>query len=188
MAGEENLPTFYDLISNWLGVQLPTWPLPQTRKNLDKAIGKILLAAGENVEARIKANTGEAKTRGKINIEGLYRTEEEKRKIGNRAEAIRIAVEELNENHPSADAGADIDDDWLNLFVRLAEDKSSEELQGLFGRILAGEIRKPGSFSLRTIQFISTLSKEDAQDIPVFLSYALDNSFVPILNENSGLF
>jgi hypothetical protein len=41
---EDELPTIGDLVSNWLGVQLPTIPLPQTLRNIDKAIGKIVLA------------------------------------------------------------------------------------------------------------------------------------------------
>jgi hypothetical protein len=174
--GEGGLPTLSDWIASWLGFQLPSIPMPQTIKNLDKAVGKILLAAGENAEARIKANTGKAKAHGKIEVDGLYRTAEEKRKIENRAAVVQVAVDQINNESAkpgSEDAKADVDDDWLNLFARLAEDKSSDELKGLFGRILAGEIRSPGAFSLRTIQFLSTLSKEDATEISNFLSFAI---------------
>jgi hypothetical protein len=58
------LPTLSDWIANWLGFQLPAIPMPQTIRNLDKAVGKILLAAGENAEARIRSNTGKAKAKG----------------------------------------------------------------------------------------------------------------------------
>ena len=165
LRSEGGLPTLSDWIASWLGFQLPSIPMPQTIKNLDKAVGKILLAAGENAEARIKANTGKAKAHGKIEVDGLYRTAEEERKIENRAAVVQVAVDHINNESAKPgfeDAKADVDDDWLNLFARLAEDKSSDELKGLFGRILAGEIRSPGAFSLRTIQFLSTLSKEDA--------------------------
>jgi Protein of unknown function (DUF2806) len=180
MPNDNDLPSISNYISNWLGFQLPAISLPQTVKNFDKAIGNILLAVGENMEARIKGNTAKAKAKGKIAVDGLYRTEEEKRKIENRAAAVQIAVDDLNSQQQFTDAQSEIDDDWLNLFARLAEDKSSEELQGLFGRILAGEIRKPGSFSLRTIQFLSTLSKEDAHAITNFLPYALMKRVVPL--------
>jgi hypothetical protein len=177
------LPTLSDWLAGWLGFQLPVIPMPQTVKNIDKAVGKILLAAGENAEARIKANTGRAKAKGKIEVEGLYRTEEDRRKLENRAAIVKVAVDEINEGRAgieNADAKTEIDDDWLNMFARFAEDKSSEELKGLFGRILAGEIRNPGAFSLRTIQFLSTLSKSDAHDVSKFLSYALSGQFVPL--------
>jgi hypothetical protein len=69
-------------------------------------------------------------------------------KQSNREKIARLALEDFTAqtDTQAADAATEIDDDWLNVFVRLAEDKTSEELQQLFGRILAGEIRKPGSF------------------------------------------
>lgn len=180
---DEPLPSLGEIVSQWLGFQLPSISLPQTLKNLDKAVGKLLLASSENAEARIKANTGKVKVKGKIAVEGLYRTEEEKRKVENRADVVAVAIEDMNAAGETEDAKSDIDDDWLNLFARLSEDKSSEELQSLFGRILSGELRRPGSFALRTLQFVSTLSKEEAHATSEFLSFALDQRFVPMLSD-----
>lgn len=179
-TGKNSLPTMGDWIASWLGFQLPSIPMPQTVKNLDKAVGKILLAAGENAEARIKANTGKAKAKGKIEVDGMYRTAEEKRKLENRAATVRIAVDEMNDKPKSEDAGQEIDDDWLNLYAKIAEDKTSEELQSLFGKILAGEIQRPGTFSLRTLQFLSTLSRSEAHAISSFFSYVLFERIVPL--------
>jgi Protein of unknown function (DUF2806) len=98
----------------------------------------------------------------------------------------RVAVDEINEKSNQRDATQEIDDDWLNLYARMAEDKTSEELRSLFGKILAGEIRKPGTFSLRTMQFVSTLSREEAHRVSHFFSFALAGRFVPLfpdLNE-----
>jgi hypothetical protein len=179
MPGDDELPTIGQAISNWLGVQLPSVTLPQTLKNADKAIAKLVLATGENLEARIKANTGKAKALGKINVDGLFRTEEEKRKLENRAAATKVALEDLDTNASATDAPSEIDDDWLNFFARLSEDKSAEELQRLFGKILSGEIRKPGSFSLRTVQIMSTISKQDAELVSNLLSYAVHEMVIP---------
>jgi hypothetical protein len=153
--------------------------MPQTFKNLDKAASKILLAAGENAEARIKANTGKQKAKGKIEVDGLYRTDEEKRKLENRAATVKVAIDEMNEKPAQQDAKQEIEDDWLNVYARFAEDKTSEELQSLFGKILAGEIRNPGTFSLRTLQFVSTLSREEAHKISKFCSFAFGGNIVP---------
>lgn len=57
-----------------------------------------------------------------------------------------------------------IDEDWMNQFVRFAEDASSEQLQQVWGRVLAGEIHKPGSFSRHTLRFIAELDKETAEN------------------------
>ena len=169
MPDDDELPTIGQVISNWLGVRLPTVTLPQTLKNIDKAIGKIILAGGENLEARIKGNTARSRATNKINVDGLFRTEEEKRKLENRAAAMKTALEDLDANPITVDASAEIEDDWLNLFVCLSEDKSSEELQRLFGRILSGEIRRPGSYSLRTVQLMSTISRQDADALYTFV-------------------
>ena len=165
MSDSGQLPTVGELISNWLGVQLPTIPLPQTMRNLDKAVGRLVLACGENVETRIKGNTAAAKARGKINVDGMYRTEDEKRKLENRAATSKAAMEDIQASAPTTDAQKEIEDDWLNVFARIAEDKSSEELQILFGRILSGEVKRPGSFSLRTLQIMATISKVDAEQL-----------------------
>jgi hypothetical protein len=57
----------------------------------------------------------------------------------------------------------EISDDWLNIFREQAMLKSSEEMQILFGKILAGEIVKPGSFSIRTIQIMGHLDIKPAR-------------------------
>ncbi|WP_037314922.1 DUF2806 domain-containing protein [Ruegeria halocynthiae] len=51
------------------------------------------------------------------------------------------------------------DEDWMNLFSRFAEDATSERLQDMFGRVLAGEVVHPGSFNLRTLRAISEMDQ-----------------------------
>lgn len=63
-------------------------------------------------------------------------------------------------------------DDWMNFFSRYAEDASSERLQDLFGRILAGQITRPGAFSLSTLRVLSELDQDIAEDF----SYAWSKS------------
>jgi hypothetical protein len=109
----------------------------------------------------------------------MLRSAEEQRKFENRARVLKTAHDDLQSSPPETDAPSEIDDDWLNFFVRLAEDKSSEELQQLFGKILSGEVRRPGSFSLRTLQIMATISKPEAERVSRVLSYALDAMIVP---------
>lgn len=63
-----------------------------------------------------------------------------------------------NEDQPETT----IDPDWLNHFENEASEKSTEEMQMLFGKILAGEIKRPQSFSIKTIQLISQLDSRVA--------------------------
>lgn len=56
-----------------------------------------------------------------------------------------------------------VDEGWASRFFRLAEDISVDEMKALWGRILAGEIKTPGSFSLRTLELLKNLSKSEAE-------------------------
>ena len=185
-SSAEQLPTIWEALSVWLGVQIPVPKLPQVARNLDKAIGALVLAVGENLQARIKGDTDRTIAREAFKLEDLVRTEEEKRKLKNRTAAATAAIEDLKNNPGNQDAQSEIDDDWLNLFVRLSEDKSSKELQDLFGRILAGEVRRPGSFSLRTVQLISVISQKEAKLISDLLAYAIEDAVIPFVEGDQG--
>ena len=62
-----------------------------------------------------------------------------------------------------------VDEDWITRFFNYAEDISNEEMKELWGKILAGEIKRPKSYSLRTLNILRNLSKEEAN---VFLKFA----------------
>ena len=55
-----------------------------------------------------------------------------------------------------------IDDDWLNNFETEARQKSTEEMQLRFGRILAGEIRQPGSYSIKSVKLLGEIEQNTA--------------------------
>lgn len=55
-----------------------------------------------------------------------------------------------------------INEDWLNNFEKEASQKSTEEMQLLFGRILAGEIQRPSSFSIKTVKLLGELDHSAA--------------------------
>ena len=61
-----------------------------------------------------------------------------------------------------SESTAEISDDWLNSFREQASTKTSQEMQILFGKILAGEICRPASFSIRTVQIMGQLDSGTA--------------------------
>lgn len=65
-----------------------------------------------------------------------------------------------------------VDDDWINRFFRYAEDISNEEMQALWGRILAGEVKQPKTFPLRTLDILKNLTKEEAETFIRVASYS----------------
>lgn len=69
-----------------------------------------------------------------------------------------------------------VDNDWITRFFNYAEDISNEEMQELWAQILAGEIKKPKSYSLRTLEVLKNLSKEEAEVFLKFASLAISSS------------
>lgn len=53
--------------------------------------------------------------------------------------------------------------DWTLQYFDHAQDVCDEDMQKLWARILAGEVANPGSYSKRTLQFLRTLDKHEAE-------------------------
>lgn len=56
-----------------------------------------------------------------------------------------------------------IDFDWLIRFYEVVGNISNEEMQNLWAKILADEISKPTSFSLKTLDVLRNISSKDAK-------------------------
>jgi hypothetical protein len=67
----------------------------------------------------------------------------------------------------------EISDDWLNEFENYARLKSSDDMKLIFGKLLSGEISKPGTFSIRTIRLISQLDNNAAQLFQILCSLSI---------------
>lgn len=92
----------------------------------------------------------------------------------NVAEAVLVAEEVLarSDEEPKEPK---VDDDWLQRWEHYAGQVSADELQELWGRVLAGEIKEPGTKSLRLLEFLKVVSKEDAQLIELLGPFVFNN-------------
>lgn len=77
------------------------------------------------------------------------------------------ALENLKEEEFVTDEP--LNEDWVTRFFNIIEDISDEEVQEIWSRILSGEIKQPKSYSLRTLELLKNLSKDEAK---VFLKIA----------------
>lgn len=68
------------------------------------------------------------------------------------------------------------DQDWFSSFVSLAEGISNKNMQDLWAKILAGEVSKPGSFSLKTLQTFRTMSITEAKLLAKACSLAMSDT------------
>lgn len=83
------------------------------------------------------------------------------RKEHNIESVIGKTVLELEDK--TVESTDDVDEDWLNRFFNIVEDVSDEQLQSLWSRILAGEILQPHSYSLRLLEFLRNISKDELE-------------------------
>jgi hypothetical protein len=69
---------------------------------------------------------------------------------------------DILENDSGEPGNEFIDDDWLTRWRDSVSAVSNERMQALWGSLLAGEIKSPGSFGLRTLDVVRNLSQSDA--------------------------
>ncbi|HGF5100100.1 TPA: DUF2806 domain-containing protein [Vibrio parahaemolyticus] len=81
----------------------------------------------------------------------------------NVTKAVLFAEEELENNYTEG-SEEDLDSDWFARWRDSVEKISSEDLQRLWAKALAGELASPGSYSLRTLEFIKNISKSEAHE------------------------
>lgn len=92
----------------------------------------------------------------------------------NVAKAILHAETALEQEEPTQNTDSP-SDDWIYRWRDFASSVSSEELQLLWGRVLAGEVKAPGAFSLRFLNFLHNLDKTDAQLIATAMPFVISD-------------
>ena len=156
----------------------------------------LMLAEAEKLAEDIRAGKVslahkrlEYKAETKERIEPIFNTEQLSKIVtdNNIAESIRndvnvnkaVLVAEsvlLDEQQPSSNEK--VDDDWLHTWRENAGKVSTSELQDLWGRILAGEVKNPGSYSIRTMEFLKGLSKDEAELISKLAKYVIAGNII----------
>lgn len=136
--------------------------------NLQQQVVKVMAQAGANDLAQNSPVISTSVALSMLNEYGL--------KFDNKAAVAQQAFEALANDPPLLDEApeASIDVDWLNYFSDVAAQKSGPEMQRLMGQILAGEIRKPGSFSPMTVNVLSTLTPKVAQKFEQLCSVSIE--------------
>lgn len=100
--------------------------------------------------------------------------QEHKRQRNMRA-IVSAAVEEAGSDRPPDE---DVDDDWTARFFDHAKDVSNEEVQKLWAQVLAGEVRNPGRFPVRTLDVLRNLSPAEARAIAAVAPFTLNRQAI----------
>ena len=118
--------------------------------------------AAAQAEARAILVSPDATVQGQLDfgtaVTHRVQFQEEKRQ-SNIAAVIGQAAQELADREVQEH---EVDHDWTARFFADVQDVSSEEMQKLWGRILAGEVERPGSTSFRTMSILKNLDRGTA--------------------------
>lgn len=91
----------------------------------------------------------------------------------NVSKALLIAAEELENDESPAPEKA-VDGDWIRRWRDIVGEVSSDELQSIWARLLAGEVKSPGAHSLHTLEVLRNISSDDAQMIAKLAGLSID--------------
>ena len=114
--------------------------------------------------------------------------------IANKLRVAELAVDELlgqvKDTEPEAGETEpdNLDEDWLNHFGAHAEKASSDGVRRHWAKVLAGEIRRTGSFSLLSLRLLSELDQRMATIFQREVQYRIDDASIlkPPLDEMRG--
>jgi hypothetical protein len=184
-------------------------PAPM-RKNAFKAFGRLCTAAVEYPVALLEGKAAEkrAETRARVKlinasakqiaqqmqIDPEYAraaaakfAQKIVRERANLDQISEFAAQVLKSEPPPSPSNSEgeapsISDDWLNAFENAAAQMSSGQMQRLFGRILAGEIHRPASYSVKTIRLMAQLDNQAAALFRLACSVSISIR-IPMINQ-----
>ena len=188
-------------ITDTIGDLVTGVPAP-IRKNFFKAIGQLCTAAVDIPVAKMESTAAEIRAASAARVQIIKKEGESiakdlnvpKEYIAKASEkfASKVVKEQLNLDQIVLNAAnnlaqedyskepsepiketKEISDDWLNEFENYAKLKSSEDMKLVFGKILSGEIKSPGSYSIRTLRLVSQLDNQAARIFQNLCSVAI---------------
>lgn len=188
----ENLPIALKKLYNCVSKGLGTVVIPKDIRNiLDKQVEQIeMINDNEGIDNEI-FDLGYNEKLSLIETQELYtRTcsrllHQEMKKQENIENIINSAKDILEKEQESTISSEDVNEDWLMRFFNSVQDISDEKMQLLWGRILAGEVKRPSSFSLRSLDAMTKMSKDEAQLFEKLSSYIINfRGTYAILNDD----
>ena len=132
------------------------------------------LIASAQADARTYFPIEERSIQGEVNlskeIESRIKFQEQKRQ-SNIGAVVRMAADELGDNQIE---NHEVDHDWVARFFADVQDVTSEHMQRIWAKILAGEVETPGRTSLHTLSILKNMTQQDAklfEEISRFVFY-----------------
>ena len=154
-------------------------------KKVSNAVGGLFAPYQIRRIAKAEAEAALIKEQSEIEIKDLQKRavrrwiEEEATQQKNMEDVTAKALPQLNEKaNPDS-----IKDDWLVNFFDKSRIVSDNEMQDLWSRVLAGEANVPGTYSKRTVNFLSDLDKAEADLFTKLCGFVwvIERTLVPLV-------
>ncbi|MCT4616671.1 MAG: DUF2806 domain-containing protein [Candidatus Gracilibacteria bacterium] len=115
---------------------------------------KMIIARAEGMAEAMKIGA-----KAELEIRAMQRLSFEEVKKQENIESIIEGASQMSDGEVSDEK---LDEDWITRFFNIAGEISSEQMQVIWSKILAGEIKQPGSYNLRTLQVLRNINQSEA--------------------------
>ena len=140
------------------------------------------IIAKAQADARSTLVSPEAVVEGEVDfgdlVEQRIRFQEEKRQV-NIESVVRKAALQLGDGEVQ---DHEVDHDWTARFFNDVQDVSSEEMQQLWAKILAGEVERPGNTSLKAMSILKGLDRTTA----ILFRTLCSARMTPVIGQQGG--
>ena len=161
-----------------------TLGLDKLVETIANATGLTALGIRKNADAESYAAIKKAETETEVELLKLQGEEKiaqyvlarNKQKAENVEEIVSKAKQQFAPDEQVSEEP--VEKDWMNRFLNIAEEISDKEMQDIWGRVLAGEIKKPKSYSIRTLEVLRNISKSEAKLIIKASNYINGSDFL----------
>jgi len=148
--------------------------IPIERRNVEErskmeASRMLVEAIRDHALSRLKTDPEFADRVSRSFLESLIRRQENKDGV------VRHAIEELRRDPQAEEPGEILAPLFIDKLERLAEDATTEQLREKWGRVLAAEIRKPGTFSPKVLRVLDELDSDVAAKFEELCCSRLEN-------------
>lgn len=72
----------------------------------------------------------------------------------------------------------EVSPEWINRYINMAGEISTEQMQDLWAKVLAGEVIKPNSYSLKTLECLRNMSVADALLFERISGFIISDSYL----------
>lgn len=187
LAGlSEPLTKLIETISCAIGKVYEPWHIKRVAKAKAAELKLISGAINDNLQLPTRYENGDLVIDSTDANELVQRAQnrflfQEMKKQQNIESVIGIAYSRLEQ--VDSVSKVPVDSDWISEFFDNVANISSEKMQILWGKVLAGEVENPGKFSKRTLDVLKNLTQNEATTFQELIPYVLrcpgddDNSF-----------